>query len=194
MMAEDPEVLRDEVRRRAELNIARAGELLMLSSWLQGQMSDLLILRENPAVLAEFIAKPETVPTIVSARRMVRWERTFTAVVQEFEQTFQRTLSVQHSKDLHSLVFIRNGLAHAHVSMGRDYLLYRPSGGAAKIRRLIETLELKQVVDQSNPLVIKFALWNDDRYLPTFALITRLDQDCFSHLAREVGIPHSRIR
>jgi hypothetical protein len=190
----DADEARSEIRRRAELNIARAGELLMLSAWLQGQMSDLLILQENPAQIPEFIAAPARVPTQVSAKRSTRWEMMFAAVAAEFETTFLAQLSSQEIQDLRAIGTLRNALAHAQVSMGREYLLYRPSGGAEKVRRIIETLGLKEVEDQSDPIVIKLILWNDARYMETFDMFTRLDQVCFSRISREIGVPHSRIR
>lgn len=184
----------DDVRQRAELNVARGGELLMLCAWLQGQMTDLLIFGARPDVLPAFIANPRRVPSDFSALRSVRWEKAFSAVASEFEKAFEAHLTPQDLADLHALGFIRNGLAHAHVSMGRDYLLYRPSGSKAKVSRMIEALKLSRVEGQSEPLVIKFTLWQDELYAVTFGMITRLDETCFSRIALAIGVPHSRIR
>lgn len=194
MTVADDDSTRSEIRRRAELNLARAGELLMLSAWIQGQMSDLLVLRENPAQLAEFISSPARVPTQVSVKRSKRWDMMFAAVAAEFEVTFRAQLSNQEIQDLRAIGILRNALAHAHVSMGREYLLYRPSGSANRVRRIIEMLGLQEVPEQSDPVVIKLTLWNDARYLETFSMFTRMDQACLARIAREIGVPHSRIR
>ena len=183
-----------DVRERAELNIARAGELLMLCSWLQGQMNDLLIFRERPDLLPDFVAKSGCVPNEVSTLRSVRWEMMFSRVVTDFRTSFDSYLTSQEAADLEALGFFRNALAHAHVSMGRDYLLYRPSGSASKINRMLEVLKLAPVEGQAAPLTIKLTLWKDEQYAVNFTTIKRLDERCFSKIARELGVPHSRIR
>jgi len=43
---------------KSEINIQRAGELFMHSVWLQGQMSDLIILKKNPEYIEDFVNNP----------------------------------------------------------------------------------------------------------------------------------------
>lgn len=179
-------------REIAEINVQRAGEFFMYSIWLQGQMSDLIILNRNKNIIPEFIDNPSQVPSQMSEERAKYWEKQFRSVKTEFTETF--TLSAQHKNDLDAVYHLRNAIAHSHVSMGRSYLLYRPARGEKQEQEIVSTLGLSPVEGQSNPLMLKLSFDNEDEYMNDFNRIKRLDEECFKVIATSVGIPQSRIR
>lgn len=85
-------------------------------------------------------------------------------------------------------------IAHGHVSIGRDYMLYRPFGGERREQKLIEDLKLKPIDDQSDPMIFKIELWRDDRFQNASNLIERIEQVTFKKVAESIGVPHGRIR
>lgn len=179
-------------REIAEINVQRAGEFFMHTIWLQGQMSDLIILNRNTGIISEFIDNPSQIPSLMSAERVKYWEQEFHSVKNEFTETF--TISDQHKSDLDTVYHLRNAIAHSHVSMGRSYLLYRPARGGRQEREIISTLGLSAVEGQSDPLMLKLSFDNEDQYLNDFNRIKRLDEECFKTIATNIGIPQSRIR
>lgn len=176
----------------AEVNVQRAGEFFMYSIWLQGQMSDLIILNRNRDIIPEFIDNPSQVPSLMSSERAKYWKEQFHSVKKEFIETFN--LSDQHKNDLDAIYHLRNAIAHSHVSMGRDYLLYRPARGERQEQEIISTLGLSPVEGQSDPLMLKLSFNNDAEYRNDFNRIKRLDEECFKDIAASIGIPQSRIR
>jgi len=175
-------------------NLIRAGEIFMYTVWLQSQMSDLLILKKNPGLIAPFVANPEKVPSEMAQLRAAYWERHFGSVKEEFGSEFADLLSEQELKDLESIFHTRNMIAHAHVSLGRKYMLYRPGGGEKKEQALIEALHIQPVEGQAKPFMLKLEFWKDDLYLSVFGRIKRLDEVCFERLCRSIAVPHARIR
>ena len=127
-------------REITEITIQRAGEFFMYSIWLQGQMSDLIILNQSKHIIPDFIANPSQVPNQMSTKRAKYWEMSFLSVKNEFVETF--TLSDQHKNDLNAIYHLRNAIAHSHVSMGRSYLLFFivPHGVKDKKRKLYQHL------------------------------------------------------
>lgn len=179
-------------RDLAKTNVIRAGELFVYSIWLQGQMSDLIILNGRRNAIDDFINNPSYVPDWMSRERAKYWEKQFYAVKKEFTEIF--TISAQHKDDLDKIYYLRNAIAHSHVSMGRDYFLYRPSGGQQKEKKIISAINLKSVKNQPNPLMLKLIFHDDNKYSQEFSRIKRLDEECFMAIAKKIGVPHSRIR
>lgn len=180
----------DEARE----NLIRAGELFMCTVWLQSQMSDLLIMRKNPHLVAPFVDNPERVPSEMATIRTKYWERYFGSVKEEFVSTFKSDLFEDELKDLEVLFHTRNMIAHAHVSVERKYMLYRPAGGPKKEKALIEALSLQPVENQAKPLQVLLEYWKDEQYLSVFARIKRLDEVCFERICTLMSVPHGRIR
>lgn len=180
--------------QRADLNIARAGEFFMYCLWLQGQMADLLIFRLHPEWIGPFAAMPAKVPQHVVTLRAEYWSKDFGPVRQEFEKQFRDLMSDNDRDDLKAIYHLRNAIAHCHVSIGRDYLLYRPARGAKVEQEIANTLGLKPVPDQANPTMMTMRLYRDAEYLHEFGRIQRLDEQCFKVIAAALGVPHGRIR
>lgn len=179
---------------KSELNIQRAGEIFMYSVWLQGQMSDLIILKKHQEFIDDFVNNPLRIPKLMHQQRVKYWEKQFHAVKEEFKQVFSGMLHEDELNDLESVYHIRNAIAHSHISLGRDYMLFRPARGARQEQEIKETFGLVPIEDQSEPMILKLNLLVDDRYLLNFNQIKRLDEVCFERLSNSIGIPHSRIR
>ena len=85
-------------------------------------------------------------------------------------------------------------IGHVHVSLGRDYMLYRPTGGAEREQQLISDLGIKQFENRSNPTLVKVELAKKTQFDRTLAMINRLDQNTLSKVAASIGVPHDQIR
>ena len=177
-----------------EKNMVNAGIVFMFTAWLQGQMSDLVIFKNNPDLLADFIDNPRRVPNAFHRVRVTYWEKQFGPVKSEFKEAFADILTDEEKIDIEELYHLRNMIAHAHVSVGRDYMLYRPFGGERREQKLIDDLQLKPIDDQSDPMILKIELWREDRFKNASDLIQRIEQITLKKVAGSVGVPHRRIR
>jgi len=177
-----------------EKNMVNAGIIFMFTAWLQGQMSDLIIFKNNPNLISDFVENPARVPPEFHSIRVSYWEKQFGPVKNEFKESFSDVLADDEKKDVEELYHLRNMIAHAHVSVGRDYMLYRPFGGERREQKLIDDLQLQPIDDQSDPMVLKIELWREDRFKYANDLIERLEQVTLKKVADSIGVPHSRIR
>jgi hypothetical protein len=59
---------------------------------------------------------------------------------------------------------------------------------------MVSALELESAEKPSSPSMMTLRFFNDQRYLKDFNRIKRLDEECFSEIARSLGVPHGRIR
>lgn len=157
-------------------------------------MSDLVILKTTPDLIPAFVANPERIPDEFSRLRASFWERQFGEVKNALCSAFAETLSVSEIRDIDQIHHIRNMIAHAHVSIGRDYMLYRPAGTRKEQEVIASLSPLSAIDDRSDPLMLKLSFWSPDVFESLSAQIERLDQICFSRLAASIGIPHGRIR
>ncbi|MBV6787526.1 MULTISPECIES: hypothetical protein [Xanthomonas] len=178
---------------RALENMQNAGLIFMFSVWLQGQMADLIILKNHPHLVPEFIAKPERVPHEFGQLRAKYWEKQFGDVRAEFLAVFAKDVTAGEAADLEHVYHVRNMIGHAHVSIGRDYMLYRPAG-EKKEKAIVSALNLKPVDDQMQPMMVVLRFWQEDIFKNISDTIGRLDQSCFARLATSISIPHGRIR
>jgi hypothetical protein len=175
-------------------NLLRAGEIFMYTIWLQSQMSDMLILKRKVELIPPFVENDKRIPSEMAQLRATYWERQFSSVKDEFEIEFGDQLSEQDISDLDHILHARNMIAHAHVSLARDYMLYRPSGGERKEQTLIDALGLKPIEGQAQPLMLKLQFQRDDIYNGLFQRIKRLDEVCFERLCQSIKVPHGRVR
>lgn len=175
-------------------NMVNAGIVFMFTAWLQGQMADLTILSKNKHLIPSFIENPKRVPSDFHKIRVEYWEKQFGTVKSEFKGEFSNLLTEAESKDIEEVYHLRNMIAHAHVSVGRDYMLYRPFGGIQREKKLMADLNLKPIEDQSDPMMLKLEFWQKKVFANASNLIERLDQVCMKKIAEHLGVPHGRIR
>lgn len=187
----------NDLEFNAHKNLMRAGELFMYSVWLQKQMVDLLILKRNPEIISEFIddyIAKDTIPKIMSVRRVKYWEMNFGSILKVFKDEFVTILEESEIKDLDIIYQIRNAIAHSYVSIAREYLLFHPSGGEKKENEIINTFGLVTSDLTTKPIILKLEFSKDERYLEIFSIIKRIDEICFKKISNILEIPHSRIR
>jgi len=178
---------------RPEQAMVNAGLTFIFTVWLQGQMSDLIILKNNPDLVADFVANPQKIPAPYQKLRVSYWALQFGEVKEEFVDAFSGELTEQDIQDIEQIYHIRNMIGHAHVSVGRDYMLYRP-GSARKEQEVLAAFNPEPVADQSDPVIIKLSFWRQEVFKSFSDQIERLDQVCFARLAETLGVPHGRIR
>ena len=176
-----------------EKNLVNAGILFMFRVWLQSQMVDLIIFRNNPNLIDDFVADPDRVPREFHQLRAGYWEQDFRQIKAEFLSLFSGALSSVEAEEIEYVYHLRNMIGHAHVSIGRNYMLYRP-GGERREKAAVDVFKPERIEDQSDPLMFKIEFWREDKFKVLSDLIERIDQECFSRLAAELGVPHGRIR
>jgi hypothetical protein len=178
---------------KPEENMVNAGVIFMSTAWIQGQMADLVIFVNNPDLILDFIKNPARVPAEFHRIRVSYWEKQFGEVKNEFKDTFSNVLTDDEKRDAEEIYHLRNMIAHAHVSVGRDYMLYRPDSQRRE-RKLIDDLKLQSIDDQSDPIILKIELWRKDKFQNASNLIGRFEQVTLKKIADSIGVPHGRIR
>ena len=177
-----------------EKNMVNSGIIFMFTVWLQGQMSDLLILKNNPELISDFVKEPKCIPEEFYAIRVRYWEKQFGPIKNEFNKVFFDILTNEEKTDLEEIYHLRNMIAHAQISIDRNYMLYRPFGGTRREQKIIDDLKLHSVDNPSEPTVFKVELWREDKFLYASNLIERFEKVTLKKVSNDVGIPHSRIR
>lgn len=89
-----------EIMDRSEEAMANAGLIFIFTVWLQGQMADLVILKKNPDLIADFVLDPTRVPPTFSKLRAGYWERQFGDVKGELVEVFSDQLTEQDLIDI----------------------------------------------------------------------------------------------
>lgn len=178
---------------RAEENLVNAGILFMYSVWLQSQMVDLIIFRKHPELVEEFVASPKVVPGPVQDQRTLLWGEDFAGIKTKFLQVFESYLTADEKEQIERAYNLRNMIAHAHVSLGRDYILYRPRSKMRE-KAVLDAWKPAPVNGQSDPLMFKLELWEPERFKAYSDDMAGIDQICLKRLAEILGVPHSRIR
>lgn len=173
--------------------MVNAGILFMFSVWLQSQMVDLIIAAKHPEIVSDFVANPKRVPQAFSQLRADYWKRDFGQIESELVRAFAGPLTASEVEDIDHVYHLRNMIGHAHVSIGRNYMLYRP-GSERKEQAVLAAFRPEPVADQSSPLMFKLEFWRPEKFKAFSDLMERIDQVCFSRLAEQVGVPHGRIR
>jgi hypothetical protein len=122
------------------------------------------------------------------------WTQQFASVIEELMSLYDASLVPQDRRDMKFLLMTRNSIAHAHVSLARTYMLYRPSGGERKEREIVGTLGIAPGPDAAKPFMLKLEFHVDRNYYSAFDAIKRLDEVCFERLSQSIGVPHGRMR
>ncbi|HFR0011303.1 TPA: hypothetical protein ACHTW7_004495 [Escherichia coli] len=179
---------------KAIQNLLNAGNVFMFTTWIQSQMADLVILNKNKHLISSFISSPKRIPDDYHKIRVQYWEKQFGEIKSEFCREFSDILTKSDLDYIDKVYYIRNMLAHAHVSIARDYMLYRPSGGDKKEEKLLSALEINKPKESSSPIVIKIDLENAAIFERTSDYISHVDQKVLEKVSKHIGIPHGRIR
>ncbi len=142
----------------AEKNFQRAGEYFIFTLWLQGQMSDLIILAEDENIREQFLKNKEQIPSEMVGLRAGLWEKSFSRVCESFEGLFEEYFGEQDKEDINAILYLRNSIAHARVFAHKPYFLYRPSGGENKERRIASALNVPESEEAAEPVMFSLHL------------------------------------
>ena len=121
------------------------------------------------------------------------WEKDFSQIKTEFLSAFASTLSGNEVDDIEHVYHLRNMIGHAHVSIARNYMLFRP-GGKKREQAVVDAFKPEPITDQSDSLMFKLEFWKPDKFKAFSDLMERVDQQCFDRVAADLGVPHGRIR
>lgn len=111
---------------KPEKNMMWAGYMFMSTTWIQNQMVYLIVLNKNKQLIDAFVKTPETLRAEFSKIRNNYWRKMFGEIKNEFLKEFEEQLSDEDINFIEKIHKLRNMLAHAQVSMGRDYMFYCP--------------------------------------------------------------------
>lgn len=167
----------------------------MYSIWIQNQLSDLIILNRNKNIINDFVTIKEKIPQILKNERIIFWKKDFNDVKKDFEKEFSAELTDQAKSDLNTIFYIRNAIAHSHVSLARGFLFYVPGNQKIeeKFRDFFSIIN-KDDPNLNTPAVFKIDFSNDEIYFHNFSAIERLDEFFLKNMCEQLGIPHERIR
>lgn len=174
-------------------NRIRAGDFFLLSLWLQGQMVDLLTFAARPDLVGPFLEHPSTMPRDFVKERFRRQAESFAGIKDQFVEQFRELVRPSEEADLGYIAVVRNAIAHSHVSLARDYLLYRPTGGVRREAAILRDAELQPRDGAADPMIIKLT-FDEPRYGAHIARVKRVDEECFARVSSHLGVTHSRIR
>jgi len=183
------------MEEKVKQNMLRCGEYLMYSIWIQGQLSDLVIFNRNKQLINDFVTVKEKIPEILVNERVIFWKKDFKDVKKDFEKEFADKLTDQDMADLNTIFYIRNAIAHSHVSLARNFLFYIP--GSSKIEQNFQSsLEIlnKHELNISASTIFKIDFFKDEIYFHNFDTIKRIDENLLERICNELSIPHSRIQ
>lgn len=172
-------------------NMRNAAHVFICTVWLQGQMSDLVILKTHPHLVRDFVSAVR-VPDAFHAIRVRYWEKDFSQVKRELFDVFRAELAESEKRDIEQIFQLRNAIAHAHISAGRPYMLFRPSSNSRE-RSMIEAFNTAQREEFARPTLFKLQ-FTEELFQRVSDQIGRIDQVCFARLSDVVGVQHSRIR
>jgi len=170
--------------------IERAGHILILINWIQGRLVDFIIFKKHPRALSHFI-KNNSSPKLGRERRKY-WQKSFAAIRGEFASLFPN-LPSNWLPLLDDLNNKRDMIAHGHISLYRDYVLYQPDMGRKDIHKKLKGI--RRAIDGRVTKMTCFRLRFDDKnYQAMIKGILEFDEKLFPALSKDIGINYEKIR
>jgi len=170
--------------------LERAGYILILINWIQGRLVDFIIFKKHPRALSYFRNKNRS-PTLGKERRRY-WQKNFAKIREEFAEQFPNLPSNWHHL-LNDLNNKRDMIAHGHLSLYREYILYQPALNRHDIQDKLKGI--RQTVNGRISKMTCFRLRFDDKnYKEMLGGILEFDQKLFPALAKKMKIDYERIR
>ena len=112
--------------------IDRAGQILIFCIWIEKRLIDLIVLKKHPRLIGKVNASSTSIklPSTFVKERTKLWQKDFSYIKDEFIKLFNPPKDWRDN--LEGIYDWRNLIGHSHVSLYRDYVLYRPSGKRKK--------------------------------------------------------------
>jgi len=76
-------------------------------------------------------------------------EKDFSRIKTEFLSAFASTLSCNEVDDIEHVYHLRNMIGHAHVSIARNYMLFRPGGKNVNRRSSAHSKQNRSLTNQT---------------------------------------------
>lgn len=170
--------------------LERAGHILILINWIQGRLVDLVILKKHPVALRHFI-KHNSSPTLGRERRQY-WQKSFSVIRKEFA-TFFPNLPSNWLPLLDDLNNKRDMIAHRHLSLYQEYILYQPDLSRRDIKGKLKGI--RRAVDGKTTKMTCFRLrFDDENYKDMIKGVLEFDEKLFPALSKEMQLNYERIR
>lgn len=174
--------------------IDRAGQILIFCIWIEKRLIDLIVLKRHPRLIKKVndsSAQIKLPSTFVKERTML-WQEDFRVVKDEFIKLFDPPKDWKDN--LIGIYDWRNLISHSHISLYRDYLLYRPSGNRKKVTHLIKHHITNRPLGAAKPFVMLLRLGDDSKYESVLKVIEEFDQKYLKSVAASMGVNYEKIR
>lgn len=182
----------DDLTKPAK-NMMWAGYMFMNTTWIQNQMVYLIVLNKNKQLIDEFVKITEKLPAEFSKIRNDYWRKMFAEIKKEFLYEFRDHLSDEDINFIEKIHKLRNMLAHAQVSMGRDYMFYCPADDKAT-ENFIQVMEIIPGEESVKPYMFIIDYSNEGVFKRTSYYIEKVGVEIMGRLADLLDIPHYQIR
>lgn len=182
----------DELTTPAK-NMMWAGYMFMNTTWIQNQMVYLIVLKKNQHLIEAFVRTPQTLPAEFSKIRNNYWKKMFGDIKKEFLKEFEKHLSDEDVNFIEKIHKVRNMLAHAQVSVGRDYMFYCPADDKST-EDFIRVMDIIPGEDSFIPYLFKIDYNNEGVFQRTSYYIEKVGMEIMGRLADLLNIPHYQIR
>jgi hypothetical protein len=170
--------------------LERAGHILIMINWIQGRLVDFIIFKNHPGALKYFI-KHNSSPTLGRERRKY-WQKSFSVIRKEFAQLFPN-LPSNWLPLLDDLNHKRDMIAHGHLSLYTEYILYQPDMNRRDIKGKLKSI--RRAIDGKISKKTFFKLkFDDQNYKAMVDGVLEFDEKLFPALSKEMGFNYERIR
>ncbi len=174
--------------------IDRAGQILIFCIWIEKKLVDLIVLKKHPRLInkVNLSSKENKLPrTFVIERAKLR-KKDFSKIKDIFIKEFSPHSS--RKNNLEGIYDWRNIISHSHISLYRDYILYRPNWTRKKVNRLIKDHIIHRPDDPSKPFLMLLRLGDDKKYEEVLSVILEFDKTYLKSVAESMGLNYEKIR
>jgi len=174
--------------------IDRAGQILIFCIWIEKRLVDLIVLKKHPRLIKKLNESSATknLPRTFVTERAKLWQKDFAEIKDIFIALFDPPNDWKNN--LEGIYDWRNLIGHSHISLYRNYLLYRPSGKRKKINRLIKKHIVIRPPDAAKPFLMTLKLGDDNKYESVLKVIEEFDQKYLKYVAESMGVNYEKIR
>jgi len=176
--------------------LERAGQIFITCIWIEKRLVDLIVLKKHPRLIQKVNGDSGLLPRTFVDERMRWWQKDFKDVKEEFISLFQPNKDWRGH--LEAFYEYRNILGHGHVSLYRDFVLYRPGPAGKGLRRKIygqkRVLEPTRVPGKRRNHVALLRLSDDVVFKRLSDSLTEFDEKYLAYEAKKLGLNYEKIR